>query len=173
MKLGFELSSILNSLSLALTTIQGATVKPPSLNGILPYYYLVILYNFFKIINCNSCFVLSTGIGTNILMGPLYCALSSTYSWWFWSRVRSDGRAIQRSIHIGYHLESNTDPLEIARMHKSFISNVLERMEQSEILTEQHFSATTMSVLNCHIKLEVWSWCFRSSKGHHFSYERQ
>ena len=69
------------------------------------------------------------------------------------NRSLSEAKAVLISAII--HLVSNTDPLEIAKMRQSPISDTLDRMERIGILTEQHLSATTTSALNRFIKLEV------------------
>jgi len=53
------------------------------------------------------------------------------------------------------HLQTNTEPLFIAKTRNTFISDILEGMQRAGILTEQHLSATTMTALNRYIKLEV------------------
>lgn len=53
------------------------------------------------------------------------------------------------------HVLSNTEPLFISKMRQSFISDILEDMEGAGILTQQHLSATTMTILKKHIQLEV------------------
>lgn len=53
------------------------------------------------------------------------------------------------------YLQTNSEPLFIAKMRNAIISDILEGMKKVGILTEQHVSATTLTVLNRYIKLEV------------------
>ena len=53
------------------------------------------------------------------------------------------------------YLQSSTEPLIISVVRNHLISDVLEEMLRTEILTERHMSTTTLSILNRHARLEV------------------
>lgn len=53
------------------------------------------------------------------------------------------------------HLQTSSEPLIASQVRNKHISDVLKELEESQILTERHMSAETLSVFNRHMKLEV------------------
>ena len=53
------------------------------------------------------------------------------------------------------HLQSNTEPLVVTKMRTKLITDVLEELKGTGVLTERHLSTDTLTAFNRHIKVEV------------------
>lgn len=65
------------------------------------------------------------------------------------------GEAKSLLISVLSHLLSNTEPLVISKVRKTYVTDVLEELVRTGILTEQHVSSLTLDAFNRHIRLQV------------------
>lgn len=68
---------------------------------------------------------------------------------------RTLGQAKSALVSAITHLQLNTEPLIISQIRHSLISDVLDELNRSGVLTDRHISIGTLTTLNRYMKLEV------------------
>lgn len=65
------------------------------------------------------------------------------------------GEAKSLLVSVLSHLLSNTEPLVISQVRKTYVTDVLDELVKTGILTEQHVSTHTLNAFNRHVRLQV------------------